>query len=121
MGWMGSGMMDDFFQRHPPTLGDAILAAKRRMMAPLDDKDAPANLNRVLLDGVASILSPSRESLEEEAREHLYLFNLIGAPMLKIAHPEPIALDAPREAEPGHKLRISGHTAEGGQGLLELV
>jgi hypothetical protein len=121
MGVMGTALMDEYFRNRPATLGEAIMSAKRRMMAPLEEKDALKNLNRLLLDGVASIVSPSREMLEEERREHLYLFNLIGDPMLRLAHPKHVALTAPAEAQPGQKLRIAGHTAVGGQAILELV
>src|SRR4030095_3748247 len=59
MGVMGSAMMQEDFKSKPPTLGDTILSAKRRMMAPLDDKDPLGNVNRFLLDGVAAVISPS--------------------------------------------------------------
>jgi hypothetical protein len=121
MGVMGSAMMQEYFKSRPPTLGQTILAAKRRMMAPLDEKDPLGNVNRFLLDGVAAVISPSPDMLEEERREHLYLFNLIGDPMLKLTYPEEVVLTAPREAQPGQKLRISGKTAVAGQGVLELI
>ena len=53
-------------------------------MQPVDDKNPLKNTNRLMLDGVASIISPSREMLEEERREHLHLFNLLGDPMLRL-------------------------------------
>src|SRR5437763_14297229 len=110
MGVMGTAMMEELFQRRPPTLGETILAAKRRMMLPIDDPENPAGLNRILLDGVASLISPSPDLLELERREHLYLFNLLGDPMLRLAHPQELALDAPRDVEPGQTLRIAGRT-----------
>jgi hypothetical protein len=121
MGVMGSAMMDEYFKSRPATLGDAILAAKRRMMAPPGDKDPLGNVNRFLLDGIASVISPSPELLEEERREHLYLFNLIGDPMLRLTYPEQVVLKAPRDVQPGEKVRITGTTALAGQGVLELV
>ena len=121
MGVMGSAMMQEYFRSRPPTLGETILLAKRRMMAPLDEKDPLGNLNRFVLDSVASVISPSPDLMEEERREHLYLFNLIGDPMLRLTYPEQVTLKAPREAQPGEKLRISGNTALAGEGVLELV
>jgi hypothetical protein len=121
MGVLGSALMDEYFHRRPETLGDAILAAKRTMMAPPDEKNPLGNINRLLLDGVAAAISPSREMLEEERREHLHLFTLIGDPMLRLAYPEHVQLTAPREAQPGQTLRIEGRTALAGQGVLELV
>lgn len=121
MGVMGSAMMQEYFKSRPVTLGETILAAKRRMMAPLDDKDPVGNINRFVLDSVAAVISPSPDLLEEERREHLYLFNLIGDPMLKLTYPEEVTLKAPRDAQPGDTVRISGTTALAGQGVLELI
>lgn len=121
MGVMGSALMQEYFKTKPPTLGETILAAKRRMMAPLDDKDPLGNINRFVLDSVAAVISPSPEMLEDERREHLYLFNLVGDPMLKLNYPEAVTLKAPRDAQPGDELQITGTTALAGQGVLELI
>lgn len=121
MGVMGTAMMDEFFKHRPPTLGETILAAKRRMMTPIDETNALENLNRVVLDGAASIISPGREQLEEERREHLYLFNLIGDPLLKLNYPEVVELQTAGTAAAGETLRVSGKTKLAGSGVLELV
>jgi hypothetical protein len=121
MGVMGTAMMDEYFRHRPPTLGDTILAAKRRMMTPLDESNARDNVSRIILDGVASIMSPSPELLEEERREHLYLFNLIGDPMLRLSYPEEATVTTVHDAQPGETLRVNGRTTVAGQGILELV
>ena len=121
MAVMGTGMMEEYFKNRPATLGDAILAAKRRMMQPLDENDPLKDGNRLLLDGIASIISPSRELLEEERREHLHLFNLLGDPMLRLAYPQEITLAAPREGQPGQTVQITGSSTLVGRGTLELV
>jgi hypothetical protein len=121
MGVMGTAMMSEYFQRRPPTLGDTILAAKRRMMAPIDDPEHPAGLSRILLDGVATLVSPNKEQLEAERREHLHIFNLLGDPMLRLAYPEDVHLAASREAQPGQTLRVEGRSTVAGRGILELV
>jgi hypothetical protein len=121
MGVMGTALMDEYFKNRPETLGDAIVAAKRKMMAPPDESDPLGNINRLLLDGVASVISPSRDLLEEERREHLHLFNLIGDPMLRLTYPDEVRLTVPGEVQPGERLRITGHTAVAGTGILELV
>jgi hypothetical protein len=121
MGVMGTALMEEYFQNRPPTLGEAIVAAKRRMMAPIDDKENPVGLNRILLDGIATMMSPNKDQLEAERREHLYLFNLLGDPMLRLVHPDEVQLAAPREAVAGGKLRLEGRTGLAGQAVLELV
>ncbi|MDX1944820.1 MAG: C25 family cysteine peptidase [Pirellulaceae bacterium] len=121
MGVMGSALMDEYFQKKPTTLGEAILAAKRRTMQPPSETEPLKDANRIILDGVASVISPSRESMEAERREHLALFNLIGDPLLRLTYPHEVALEAPREAGPGQKLTIYGTTPLAGTGVLELV
>ena len=81
-----------------------------------------ANINRILLDGVAAMISPSRDLLEEERREHLHLFNLIGDPMLRLTYP------AGGHAERAARRRAGREAADqraaralAGQGVLELV
>lgn len=120
MGVMGTALMDEFFRRRHATLGETILAAKRRTMAPIDESNALENMNRLVLDAAASLMNQSSE-LVAERLEHLHLFNLLGDPMLRIAYPEEITLATPRSAQPGETLRISGHSGLAGQGVLELV
>jgi hypothetical protein len=121
MGVMGTAMMVEYFQTRWPTLGETIVAAKRRMMTPIDDKDHPAGMNRILLDGIATLMSPSRDQLEAERREHLHVFNLLGDPMLRLVYPQEVKLTIPREAHPGEMVRVEGHSALAGRGVLELV
>jgi hypothetical protein len=121
MGVMGMALMQEYFQRRPKTLGETILAAKRRMMIPIDDQDNPPGLNRILLDGVAAFMSPNKDQMEEERREHLHVFNLLGDPMLRLVYPQDVELRAQREATSGDVLRIEGRTPVAGRGALELV
>jgi hypothetical protein len=121
MGVMGTALMDEYFQQRPATLGDAIVAAKRQMMREPDENDPLGNVNRLLLDGVASVISPSRELMQEERREHLHLFNLLGDPMLRLSYPEAVVLRSPRQAMPGDKVRIEGRTELAGEAVLEIV
>jgi peptidase C25-like protein len=121
MGVMGTAMMSEYFRHRPATLGETILAAKQRMMMPIDDQDHPAGLSRILLDGVAMLMSPDKDQLEAERREHLHVFNLLGDPMLRLAHPQELTLDVPSEGHPGETLRIAGRSTVAGRGTLELV
>jgi len=121
MGVMGTALMDEYFQRQAPTLGDAILAAKRRSMLRIDDQDNPVGTNRILLDGIAAMMSPNKDQLEQERREHLHIFNLLGDPMLRLVYPQEVELVAEREAQAGQKLRVSGKSSVKGRGVLELV
>jgi hypothetical protein len=121
MGVMGSALMDEYFSRRSATLGEAILAAKRRSMLPVDDENNPVGLKRILLDGVAAMMSTNKDLLEDERREHLHIFNLLGDPMLRLTYPQEAKIEAPREAHPGQTLRVAGRTSVAGRGMLELV
>jgi hypothetical protein len=121
MAVMGDALMQEYFERHPPTLGDAVLAAKRKTMRPIDDANNPVGLNRMLLDGIAALMSPNKEQLDAERREHLHIFNLLGDPMLSLRYPAEIDLDCPREAAPGERVRIAGRSNIAGRGALELA
>jgi hypothetical protein len=121
MGVMGMALMQEYFQRRPATLGETILAAKRRMMIRIDDQKNPPGLNRILLDGVAALMSPNKDHMEAERREHLHVFNLLGDPMLRLTYPEDVVLRAQREANSGDVLQVEGRTPVAGRGALELV
>ena len=120
MAVMGSAMMEQYFKQRPETLGEAVLNAKREMVKPLDETNPLKNTNRLLLDGLASVMSPTRTSLNEERLEHLHLFNLIGDPMTKLAHPENVTLTAPRDANPGQTIEVTGESTLAGRAVLEL-
>jgi hypothetical protein len=121
MGVMGTCLMSEYFRHEHRTLGEAILAAKRRTMRPIDDPESPASLNRVLLEGAAAVMSPDKSQLEAERREHLHLFNLLGDPMLRLAYPQQVVLSAPSELAAGQRVRIEGRSKVAGAAVLELV
>ncbi len=121
MAVMADALMQEYFEHRPATLGEAILAAKRRTMGKIDDAEHPVGLNRVLLDSIAAVMSPNQDQLEAERREHLHIFNLLGDPMLRLSYPQSIELDAEREVTAGQKIRIAGRSAVAGRGTLELV
>ena len=121
MGVMGTCLMSEYFRHEHEALGDAILAAKRRMMRPIDDLENPAGLNRVLLEGAATMMSPNKDQLEAERREHLHLFNLLGDPMLRLTYPQQVVLATPRSVAAGQRVRVEGRSGVAGKAVLELV
>ena len=121
MAVMGSEMLREYFRHQPATLGEVIKNAKRRMAQPADEKEGLQNANRVLLDGIASVISPTRNLLEQERREHLHLFNLIGDPMLTLSYPQEIKIEAATEVAPGGELRFDVVSPISGRMSYELV
>lgn len=120
MSVLGAALMEAYFGQRPETLGETIRWAKQRTMASVEAMQPPP-LSRAVLDGLAGLLSPHADQLAAERREHVYLFNLLGDPMLRLAHPQTVALACPARVEAGQRLRLEGHTALAGPGVLELV
>ncbi|MCA9187521.1 MAG: C25 family cysteine peptidase [Pirellulaceae bacterium] len=115
MAVMGKELMDAIFVQRHATLGEAVLASKRAMVADADD---PA---RRFLDQVAWVISPERNRLAEERHEHVHLFNLLGDPLLRLPHAEEVVIDCPREAEPGSRIAVRMTSPVVGQAMVELV
>jgi hypothetical protein len=121
MSVLGAALMDVYFREQPPTLGQTIVRAKRQMLLPLDDPQGAVSLSRAMLDGVAGLISPQPAELSQERREHVYLFNLLGDPMLRMVHPQAVELTCPPRAEAGQRLRLKGQSDLAGDAVLELV
>lgn len=116
MAVMGDGLMTEYFQNKRPTLGETILHAKRRM---IDVKEK--NSNRQMLDAIAATISPARDHLDEERKEHLLLFNLLGDPLLRLPHPESLDLKSEFNVSAGQSVKISGQSPLAGSMNVELV
>ena len=63
----------------PATLGELLLRGKRRLVAPAEGDE-----DRATLMTLGRLVSPKPKLLEAELAEHLYLFNLIGDPLLRL-------------------------------------
>lgn len=90
MAVMGNALLDGYFRDQQPTLGELVLAAKRRMVA-----RTGRSTKRFMLDMIAKVVSPEPELMADERAEHLSLFNLIGDPLLRLPYPQTVELDAP--------------------------
>lgn len=116
MAVLATGMLRECFHHRQPTLGQVLLAAKRRTSG--DDPDNPF---RPALDVIAQTLSPQETKLSDERLEHVQLFNLLGDPLLRLSHAEPVELDVVDRIEAGGPLKVSGRTAVAGNCIVELV
>ena len=126
MAVMGNALMDEYFRHGRPTLGEIVLHTKRRLVEKVEGNvrdAAPDSVasNRLLLDSLARMISPSAELLDEERLEHVGLFNLLGDPLLQLPRPDVIALDAVKEVRAGGTLELTGSAPLDGSGTLELV
>jgi hypothetical protein len=112
---LGTELLEQCFVARQPTLGAAILAAKRAAAS------GATSERRAMLDAVAGLLSPAPVDLPGEREEHTQLFNLLGDPLLGLKHPQPIRLTVPAQAKAGEILEVSGVSAMSGSTLVELV
>ncbi|NLS90985.1 MAG: hypothetical protein GXX96_02205 [Planctomycetaceae bacterium] len=99
------------------TLGEAMLAAKRHLLA---DGEACGPL-REKLDTVAGLISPFPDMLAEERREHTLLFNLLGDPLLRLRRPKSVQLAVAETVAPGETFNVVGSSDVDGRATVELV
>jgi Peptidase family C25 len=114
----GSGLLDGFFVKQLPTVGEVFCHAKRILARPETDRSP----NRSFIDGVAKTIGPSREDLPGERNEHQWLLNLIGDPLLAIPYPTPLPMQCSVSAcEAGETIVIEGNSPLTGECTIELV
>ena len=83
MAVMGNELMDQYFVKRRKTLGELVMYTKRQMVRELQADEQAAKSTRHLLDSIAAVISPAPEMLDEERREHVLMFNLLGDPLLR--------------------------------------
>jgi hypothetical protein len=66
-------------------------------------------------------MSPEPDSLEEERREHLLLFNLIGDPLLRLPHPQTVEIQVPENVYAGDTVQVSLKNMVAGECIVDLV
>jgi hypothetical protein len=97
------GLIDGVFSQKLARLGDAWRYALDAMHceSPPDTSSA-----RVMIDALATIVSPAGTNLVEERREHMLLYNLIGDPTLRLNHPQSLVLQVPTGHAPGEPVEV---------------
>jgi hypothetical protein len=121
MAVMGHELMEQYFVKRRETLGGLVMHAKRQMMRELQESEQAAKATRHLLDSIAAVISPAPQLLEDERREHVLLFNLLGDPLLRLDHPREVVVATVADAQAGSPLRVSGTTAVNGRCTVELI
>ncbi len=91
------GLIDGVFAQKLPRLGDAWFSALTTMH---QEVSTDTSTTRMMIDALATIVSPAGTNLVDERREHMLLYNLIGDPTLRLHHPHPLGLQIPA----GHQL-----------------
>ena len=91
---------------------DPRIAKRRLLHAAADDKD------RRFIDMLATPYQRDPKLRAEERAEHLYLYNLLGDPTMRIPLPAKAKIGAVRQ---GDKLEVTGDSPMAGEALIELV
>jgi hypothetical protein len=115
MSVLGVELLDSCFVARTQTLGEALLLAKRRLAQP------STGGKRAMLDAMAKAISPTGAELDEERREHLDLFNLLGDPLLRIGYPGELAVRVEARAQAGQSLSIAFASPIEGDAVVELA
>jgi hypothetical protein len=85
-------MLRTLYDPAQPTLGEAMRVAKRRTYP-----DQPNDEGRVFLETVGAVYQPDAELRARERLEHLYLFNLLGDPCMRLPVPGALEVQARRD------------------------
>lgn len=116
MAVLGSELLHALFRDRHDCLGTAVLHAKQQLVC----ADAPT-AQRAALDQIAASLSPHPAQLEQQRREHVHLFNLLGDPLLRIKAAQPVRVSAPRVAAVGQRVTICVDSPIPGRAVVELA
>lgn len=106
------GLIDGIFAQKLDRLGDAWQNALVGMHQEVSSDTSSA---RVMIDALATIVSPAGTDLVEERREHMLLYNLIGDPTLRLNHPQPLVLQVPTGHKPGQPIELQVESPIDGQ------
>jgi hypothetical protein len=74
-----------------------------------------------LITAIASALSPAGHDLLAERQEHVWQMNLLGDPMLRLDHPEPVEVSVTPRVVAGDTISVNGKVNQAGRVSVELA
>jgi hypothetical protein len=115
-------MLNAYFSRSSGTVGELVLAAKRRTAEDEPAENDPLYSLRQWLDRLAAAFVPGTtlDTLRSERREHIALFHLLGDPLLQIHPPRKIAVATAPTIKAGQTLTVHFEAPWAGEGTIEL-
>lgn len=116
LGVLSTEMLNECFLKKKATLGEVLLYAKRNSM-----NETSADPRRRMLDGISKAISPVEATTLDERREHLYLVNLLGDPLLRIRQPQKVKIASPKRATSGETIEVKLTSPLSGEATVELV
>ena len=97
------GLIDGVFRQKLPRLGDAWFNA---LIAMHEEEPSDKSATRMMVDALATVVSPAGTNLLDERREHMMLYNLIGDPTLRLQHPQEIELGIATGYDLGEAIQV---------------
>lgn len=110
-GIVAKELLDALFKTEVATTGELLVAMKRRLVEP-----AAGDARRDQLEKMAAAMferDPEKRRLDRE--DHLFLYNLLGDPCVRIARPAHLDVAAPATVAPGKKFTVTGTAPFGGE------
>jgi hypothetical protein len=111
------GLINAVYEEKLPRLGDAWLSTLLQMH---NDDEANRPTSRVMIDALATIISPSGTKLVDERREHMKLYNLLGDPTLRMHQPETVEIGVASGVNAGEAFELIVKCAIDGQCTISL-
>jgi len=109
-------LLGAFFVDRKATLGEAFMQAKRLALEP-----KAGDVQRAQIEMLSNIYEADKEKRRRERIEHLYLYNLLGDPSMRLPHPDVVKLTAPEQAAPGSTVEITVDAPRGGSFRVDLM
>ncbi|TWU44086.1 hypothetical protein Q31b_16210 [Novipirellula aureliae] len=104
------GLIDAIYHQKMRRLGDAWLQTQLDMQRdtenPADKLDTNRSTARLMIDGLATMISPSGTKLVDERCEHTKLYNLLGDPTLHLNPPLSLSIDVASGFDPGQLISV---------------
>ena len=111
------GLIKGVFREKAPRLGDAWRCALNEMQAETTD---PNETGRMMIDALATLISPSGASLPDERREHMLLYNLLGDPTLRLQHPKSLQITLTKDRPSQHQFQIKVASPISGEMIISV-
>ncbi len=116
-GVLSKEMLGALFREHAATVGDMLRIAKRRLIEPREGDKL-----RETVDAFGAQWKRGDGAyLAKERREHLWLYNLMGDPSMRLPRTTEVTIDCAESTRSGGKLAVGGECAVDGEALVELV
>ncbi|NND96244.1 MAG: peptidase C25 [Pirellulaceae bacterium] len=106
------GLIKGVYEEKLPRLGDAWLSALKQMHA---DDPNDKSTSRMMIDALATMVSPAGTKLVDERHEHMGLYNLFGDPLLRLHPPENAELNVATGFAPGQPIVVDVHSPIDGE------